>query len=103
MIGDVFGDMVECSESQWDGHVVRKHPEMIGRENEVVAAIANPDSVFDGNVPDSKVFQGVPIPTGFWTGATPIAVVRYRKAVGFLITAYLGTPGPDWRLIWARP
>jgi len=76
---------------------------MTGREHQVIAAITNPDSVFDGNVLDSKVFQGVPIPTGFWTGATPIAVVRYRRAVGFLVTAYLGSPSPDWRLIWARP
>ena len=66
-------------------------------------AITNPASVFEGNVTDFRAFQGAPISGGFWTGATPIAVVRYRRAAGFLVTAYLGSPSADWRLIWARP
>jgi hypothetical protein len=103
VIADYFGDTVECSESQWNEHVIRGHPEMSGHEAEVIAAIQTPLSIFEGNVRNSKAFQGITIPTGFWTGATPIAVVRYQQAFGFLITAYLGSPGRDWRLIWARP
>jgi hypothetical protein len=102
-IADHFGDTVECSESQWDGHIIKRHPEVAGREAWIVAAIQTPTAVFEGNVRNSKAFQGARIPTGFWAGATPIAVVRYQKAVGVLITAYLGSPSPDWRLIWARP
>ena len=99
---DVFGERVECSELQWNDHIVRRHPEMGGREDAVMNAIRSPVSVFGGNLPDTKAFLGEKFTTGFWTGATPIAVVRYHKASGFVVTAYLGTPSPDRRIIWAR-
>jgi len=38
---DCFGQVVECTESQWNDHVVKRHPEMIGREDAVIAAIEN--------------------------------------------------------------
>jgi hypothetical protein len=103
VVTDSFGNAVECTESQWNDHVIKRHPEMIGREDAVIAAIATPVSVFQGNTGNSKAFMGPRIPAGFWAGATPIAVVRYQKAAGFLVTAYIGSPGPDWRQIWARP
>ena len=102
VVVDCFGSVVECSDFQWNDHIIKRHPEMIGRETAVADAIQTPAKVFEGNAPNAKAFQGVSISTGFWAGATPIAVVRYRRAEGFVVTAYLGSPSPDWRQIWVR-
>ena len=66
VVADFFDDQVECSDSQWNVHIIKRHPEMIGRETAVIAAIQTPAVVFDGNVPNSKAFQGNPISSGFW-------------------------------------
>jgi hypothetical protein len=91
IVTDVFGDTVIATFASWD-HVTL-HTEMVGKEDQVKAAIARPD----------KVFTARNIMTGFWAGSITVAVVRYRSGIGYLNTAYVATLEPQGRILWQRP
>ncbi len=42
---DPRGNIVICSQSVWDNHIEKDHPEMQGRLADVKAAVANPDGI----------------------------------------------------------
>jgi hypothetical protein len=97
---DVFGNTVVGSLSAWS-HVQTRHPEMIGREDQVKVAIEQPVSVHQDDTPNVSLFTGQVITTGFWKDSFPVAVVEYIKSGnGYLKTAYLSTLGPRGTKIW---
>ena len=101
IVTDVFGQTVIATFASWD-HVTL-HPEMVGKEEQVKAAIEHPHVVHEGRTPEHKVFTARTITTGFWAGSITVAVVRYRKGIGYLNTAYLTTLNPIGRVLWPRP
>lgn len=101
IVTDMFGQTVIATFASWD-HLIL-HAEMIGRDEQVKAAIENPDVVYGGRTPEHKVFTARSITTGFWAGSITVAVVQYRKDVGYLNTAYLTTLVPKGRILWKRP
>ena len=102
IVTDVFGETVIATFASWD-HVTTRHTEMIGKEDQVRIAIEHPDSVYEGRTPEHKLFTARNITTGFWAGSITTAVVRYRKGVGYLNTAYLTTLEPRGRVLWPHP
>lgn len=76
---------------------------MVGKEDHVQAAIERPDVVYEGKTPEHKVFTARNITTGFWAGSITVAVVRYRKRIGYLNTAYLTAQEPKGKILWQRP
>ena len=101
IVTDVFGQTVIATFASWD-HVTL-HPEMVGKEEQVKTAIERPDIVYEGRTPEHQVFTARNITTGFWTGSITVAVVRYRKGIGYLNTAYLTTLEPKGKVLWQRP
>ena len=101
VVADVFGQTVIATFASWD-HVIR-HTEMIGKEDQVKAAIEHPDIVYEGRTPGHKLFTARNITTGFWAGSITVAVVQYRNDIGYLNTAYLTTLEPRGRVLWQRP
>jgi len=101
-VTDVFGQTVIATFASWD-HVTQHHPEMVGKEEQVKAAIEHPHVVYEGRTPEHKVFTARNITTGFWAGSITVAVVRYRKDIGYLNTAYLTAQEPKGRILWQRP
>jgi hypothetical protein len=97
IVTDGFGQTVIATFASWD-HVTL-HPEMVGKEEQVKAAIERPDVVYEGRTPEHKVFTARNITTGFWAGSITIAVVRYRKGIGYLNTAYLTTLEPKGKIL----
>jgi hypothetical protein len=99
-VTDVFGNTVVGSLSAWD-HVQKRHPEMVGREDQAKVAIERPVSVHEGNTPNTKVFKGDVLTTGFWANNFPVAIVEYVKNnTGYLRTAYLANRDPRGARIW---
>jgi len=101
IVTDVFGQTVIATFASWD-HVTL-HSEMVGKEEQVKAAIERPDIVYEGRTPEHKVLTARNITTGFWAGSITVAVVRYRKGIGYLNTAYLTTLEPKGKVLWQRP
>jgi hypothetical protein len=101
VVTDVFGDTVIATFASWD-HVTL-HTEMVGKEEQVKAALERPDVVYEGRTSEHKVFTARNITTGFWANSLTVAVVRYRKGIGYLNTAYLTTLNPTGRVLWQRP
>ena len=101
IVTDVFGQTVIATFASWD-HVTL-HTEMVGKEEQVKAAIENPDAVYEGRTPEHKVFTARNIKTGFWVRSITVAVVRYKKGTGYLNTAYLTTLEPKGTILWRRP
>ena len=101
VVTDVFGQTVSATFASWD-HVTR-HTEMIGKEEQVKATVQHPDTVFEGRTSAHKIFAARNITAGFWAGSITVAVVQYRKGVGYLNTAYLTTLDPTGRILWQRP
>jgi hypothetical protein len=102
IVTDVFGQTVIATYASWD-HVIQHHAEMVGKEVLAREAIENPDKVYEGRTPEHKIFAARNIKTGFWAGGITVAVVRYRKGMGYLNTAYLATLEPNGRVLWQRP
>ena len=100
IVTDVFGQTVIATFASWD-HVIL-HTEMIGKEDQVKAVIESPDAVYEGRTPEHKLFTARNITTGFWSGSITVAVVQYRKGMGYLNTAYLTTLNPRGRVLWPR-
>ena len=97
---DVFGNTVIGPLSAWS-HVEKRHAEMVGREDQVKVAIEQPVSVHEGNTPNTKVFKGEPISTGFWQDSFVVAIVEYVKnGTGYMRTAYLSTRDPGGVRLW---
>jgi hypothetical protein len=90
-IRDCRGREVRCSEYRWNYHVT-EHPEMIGREQEVMATIQKPDPGFifqDKVKADRHIYY-----RRSRRGSRPVyvkVVVRFEAddSVGELITAFL--------------
>jgi hypothetical protein len=101
IVTDVFGNAVIATFASWD-HVTR-HTEMVGKEDQVKAAIEHPDVVYEGRTPNHKLFTARNITTGFWASSITVAVVQYGKGVGYLNTAYLTTLDPKGNILWKRP
>ena len=53
VVADVFGQTVIATFASWD-HVIR-HTEMMGKEDQVKAAIEHPDIVYEGRTPAHKL------------------------------------------------
>lgn len=50
---------VECSEKQWDSHIISGHPIMIGNEQTVIDALKNPLAVYrSGSHPKRHAYFG---------------------------------------------
>jgi hypothetical protein len=74
----------------------------LNREDEHILFLGSP--VFpQGRTPEHKIFAARNIKTGFWAGSITVAVVRYRKGMGYLNTAYLATLEPNGRVLWQHP
>ena len=76
---------------------------MISKEDLVKAAIEQPNVIYEGRTPEHKLFTARNITTGFWAGSITVAVVRYKKGIGYLNTAYLTTLEPKGSILWPRP
>ena len=102
IVTDRFGQTVIATYASWD-HVIQRHSEMAGKEDQVKEAIENPDVVYEGRTSEHKIFSAQNIKAGFWAGSITMAVVRYKKDVGYLNTAYFTTLKPKGRVLWQRP
>jgi hypothetical protein len=101
IVTDVFGQTVIATFASWDHATL--HTEMVGKEDYVKAAIERPDMVYEGRTPEHKLFTARNIKVGLWAGSITIAVVRYRKDIGYLNTAYLTTLEPKGKILWPHP
>ncbi len=89
----VNGVSIRLTEERWD-HIGKRHPEVIGLQPSVLAAIRQPEAVFEGNAgtllavrPEDDLYL----------------IVVYREVSaedGFVITAYLTRRPTGVRLIW---
>ena len=101
IVTDVFGQTVIATFASWDHAML--HTEMVGKEDYVKAAIEKPDVVYEGRTPEHKLFTARNITSGLWAGSITVAVVRYRKDIGYLNTAYLTTLEPKGKRLWPHP
>jgi hypothetical protein len=68
IVTDVFGQTVIAIFASWD-HVTL-HAEMIGKEDQVKAAIETPDTVYEGRTPEHKLLLLAISPQAFGQGVS---------------------------------
>lgn len=84
---------VSCDEEQWNGHVLRGHRGMTGREDAAAQTIRAPWRVHqDAKYPDRKLFYGFPDQTSPFPAERLRVVVRYGtrdgEPYGVVVTAF---------------
>ena len=81
-IATPLGFTVRCSRAYWEHVLLEKHPVLRGRENDVKAALADPDEVRRSRKDTSVLL--------FYAGGSPrwtCAVTKADGTDGFLVTA----------------
>jgi hypothetical protein len=106
---DKDGIIVVCDKSTWYNHITAGHPEMIGCEAYVKAAIESPYQIYQDrqNLNKKIIYQPFVLPKPFHTQYLRIAI-KYRKNLlgktkGYICTAFAckEKKGGDI-LIWER-
>jgi hypothetical protein len=93
---------VSCTEDCWNYHILAKRPWMAGWEDQVIAAISNPDPLFifqDRDFPDRNIYyrrqSGRP--------RYLKVVVHFEGETGTVITAHpTDSPKPGEVWIWPK-
>jgi hypothetical protein len=86
-VRDYQGVEVVCSRQHWVEKIVARHPDMAGREQEVIEAIAEPEAVFrDRDFPSRKIH----VRRSAGGGLLTVAVVEYAtsETEALLVTAF---------------
>lgn len=92
-----LGFTVRCTRTYWEHVILQKHPVLRGREEEVRAALSEPDEVRRSSK-DAAVLL-------FYRGAKPrwtCAVARQEGEDGFLVTAYPTDAIKIGVMVWTR-
>ena len=94
----LLGFRVRVSRSYWELIVTIKHPVMVGRESEVMAALENPDEI--------RLSRGDPTVYLFYVlervGRWVCAVAKRLDGEGFLITTYPTDAVKEGVRIWPK-
>lgn len=96
-IATPLGFSARCSRAYWDHVLLAKHPAMRGHEDDVRAALGDPDQV--------RRSRKDPAVLLFYRGGAPrwtCAVTRLEGASGFLVTAYPTDAIKIGETVWTR-
>jgi hypothetical protein len=96
-IATPLGFTVRCSRAYWEHVLLEKHPVLRGHEEDVKAALGNPDEV--------RRSRKDPAVLLFYRGGLPrwtCAVTKAEGDDGFLVTAYVTDAIKIGEAVWTR-
>ena len=82
-------------------HIIKNHPELNGKENNIIETIENQDIIFEGNFNELLAVK--------FYDKTPVSHNKYLAVIykeienddGFILTAYYARRLNDgWKIIW---
>ena len=82
-VSDPDGRHVELTDERWE-HIVERHPEIDGYDDEVLQAVGAPDERFPGGVENEEWFYARTDAPSNWLKV----VVAYAEGRGYIVTAY---------------
>lgn len=99
-VTDPRGIIIHCTNETWEEHVLVNHPDMTGKENEVIEALRNPFMIFaDAEKPKERNIYYL----------LRTSMVKYIRVVvrligeksGEMVTAYQADSGKEnEKMIW---
>jgi len=93
-----LGFRVHVTRAFWDVIVSLKHPAMAGREQDVKAALEDPDEVRRSKSDKDVYLFYKSVRTGRWV----CAVAKQKNGDGFLVTAYPTDAIKEGERIWLK-
>jgi hypothetical protein len=97
---DPRGRVIQCTSEQWQNHVIGKHSELTGREEDVSQAVQSPLYICsDADFADREVYYSRKIGRTLYLKV----IVRFKEgnAVGQIITAFYTDGGKSGeQMIW---
>jgi hypothetical protein len=101
IVSSMGGVPIRLTEERWK-HITERHPEMTAQRDQVLATVAEPDMIQNGDFGELLAIR-------YWP-ATPLTskhvVVAYRELTptdGFVLTAYFASrPSKARAVLWKR-
>ena len=99
---DRRGYKIQCTQRQWDCHVISGHPEMKGQEELVKQALIDPFAIYaDINKIDREIYYY--FPSEKYRYIRVVVRINHSKRTGALLTAFPSSTGKNReRMIWPR-
>ncbi len=82
-VNDRDGRRAELTDERW-GHIVERHPEIDGREDEILMTVEAPDERLPGSVENEDWFYARTDDPSNWLKV----VVAYAEGRGYIVTAH---------------
>src|SRR5687768_11959767 len=92
-----LGKLIRTSKAHWLLITVRKHPEIVGLEDEVIRTLVDPD-VIRMSQDDGSVFLYYRAYRRYYL----VVVCRHLNGEGFIITSYLTDRIKEGDAVWPR-
>jgi hypothetical protein len=80
---DPDGRRVELTDERW-GHIVERHPEIDGRDDDVLQAVREPDRRLAGTLVNEELYYAKTAAPSNWLKV----VVAYAEGRGYIVTAH---------------
>jgi hypothetical protein len=82
-VTDPAGRRVELTDERW-GHIIERHPDIDGRDNEVLQAVEAPDKRLPGGVENEEWYYMRTDAPSNWLKV----VVAYAEGRGYIVTVH---------------
>ncbi len=83
VVTDPDGRRIELTDERW-GHIVERHPEIGGRDDEVLQAVEVPDERMPGVLRNEEWYYAKTYAPSNWLKV----VVAYAEGRGYIVTAH---------------
>lgn len=80
---DPDGRRVELTDERW-GHIVERHPDIDGRDDEILQAVREPDRRLTGTLVNEELYYAKTDAPSNWLKV----VVAYAEGRGYIVTAH---------------